>query len=156
MPSDALARMLRAGARATVRIPCRTLTLALAALSLAACGGGDPSVSVTADKSSLASGDTVTLTVTVENFELRAPAQALRAAHGDEEQTAGEVTSDGGHYHVYLDSTDVNPLTMAWTPTVNVTVTASTGPHQLIVRLNADDHRFLVPEVKAHVDLTVE
>jgi hypothetical protein len=155
------AAMLLSGVPKKVRFPYSFLASALSALALTACGGGDPTIAVTASKTTLASGDTVTLTVTTTNFELRAPpAQALRVADGDHEHsgtTGDALTADGGHYHVYLDSTDVNPLKMAWIPTVDITVTTSVaGDHELIVRLNADDHRYLVPEVKAHVDITVE
>lgn len=152
--------MLTPGESGLMRLPYEHLFLAALAVAATACGGEDaPTVMVSSSKTTLASGDSTTLTVTVTNFELRDPsAHALTVADtGHEHEATGEtVTSDGGHYHVYLDSTDENPLKMAWTPTVDVTVTASVGVHQLIVRLNADDHRFLVPEVEDHVDITVE
>ena len=154
--------MLPGGEACPMRLPSGYLFLTTLALAATACGGDDaPTVMVSASKTTLTSGDMTTLTVTVTNFELRDPtahAHALTVADtGHEHEATGEeVTSDGGHYHVYLDRTDVNPLKMAWTPTVDVTVTASVGAHRLIVRLNADDHRFLVPEVEDHVEITVE
>jgi hypothetical protein len=153
----------------------RTLLAAglLALVSAAACGSDpSPTIAVTADRTSFTSGSTVTFTVTVTDFELRDPAStahsghALRAAHDTsghgltpthEAGADGEhYLTDGGHYHVYLDSTDVNPIRMSWQPTLSMAVTASAGPHRLIFRLNGDDHRFLVPEIKAEVAVTVE
>lgn len=152
-----------------MRIPLLSAVL-LSTGVLVACGGGDPTISISASPTTLASGQTTTLTVSVENFELRDPGShqhglttAQTHDHGDDHgddhahgDDAEDYLPDAGHYHVYLDSTEVNPMMMAWRETVELTVTASAGPHRLIVRLNGDDHRFLRPEVKAHIDITVQ
>lgn len=143
-----------------------TFALSLLTLALVGCGGGDPTIAVTASPTTFASGGSTTLTVDVTDFELRAPPEAHQALtvaqhdHGDHDHDHGDsgetLSADGGHYHVYLDSTDTNPILMAWEPNPTITVTSTPGPHRLIVRLNADDHRFLQPEVKAEVDITLE
>ena len=83
------------------------------------------------------------------------PAAALTLAHeageGDEDATPSE-----GHYHVYLDTTQENPILQEYRPMVSMTVTASAGAHRLIVRLNDNLHRFLNPEVKSEIDITLE
>ncbi len=126
------------------------------------CGSAEmlPTVSASVSPSTFSAGGITTVTVDVENFTLRNPSHshnpsALTVAQHDHSDAA-ELTADGGHYHIYLDSTDVNPLTMAWAKTTTITVDGSPGAHTLIIRLNADDHRFLVPEVKATVDITLE
>lgn len=136
--------------------------LSFAALSLlVACGAADPTVSVTASPSTISSGDVVTLTVDVTDFELRKPAathhQELRAADDEGHAHNGETNSaDGGHFHVYLNTLDTNPLLMGWSKTTTVAVTGPAGPHVLIVRLNSDDHAFLVPQVKAEANITIQ
>lgn len=145
----------------------RNLAPVLFTLGLLAGCGSDaaPTISVSASSTTLTSGDTTTLTIDVTDFELREPPDshnhALTVAQHDHDHDhdheGDTLSADGGHYHVYLDTTERNPLVMAWTPTVDVTVTTTVaGSHRLIVRLNADDHRFLKPEVKAHVDITVQ
>lgn len=153
----------------------RTLLAAglLALVSAVACGSDPtPTITVTADRTTFTSGSTVTFTVSVTDFELRDPAStahsghALRAAHDTsghgltpthEAGADGEhYVTDGGHYHVYLDSTEVNPIRMGWMSTLSLPITATAGPHTLIFRLNGDDHRFLVPEVKTSVAVTVQ
>ncbi len=133
----------------------------LLCLGLATSCGSDemmPMVSASVSPSTFSAGGITTVTVDVENFALRSPSHshsALTVAPHDHSDAA-ELTADGGHYHIYLDSTDVNPIKMAWSKTTTIAVDGSPGAHTLIVRLNADDHRFLVPEVKATVDITLE
>lgn len=142
-----------------MQILARYTTLLLMTLAAQACGSSDPTVTASASPASFGSGQSTTLTVEVDAFELRDPAAAHTLTGADTHQQSdseGGVTADGGHYHVYLDSTDVNPLKMAWTPSLELTVTATPGAHTLIIRLNADDHRFLVPEIKSTIDITIE
>ncbi len=133
-----------------------------AVASLVACGSADPTVSVTASPSTISSGDVVTLTVDVTDFELRKPGgghnhQELRAAEDEgHEHHGGTNSADGGHFHVYLNTLDTNPLLMGWSKTTTVAVTGPAGPHVLIVRLNSDDHAFLVPQIKAEANITIQ
>lgn len=145
---------------------CRLfVSLVGAVLSVAGCGAeegpGPPSVRISADPTTFASGGTTTLRVDVENFALRPPvavrALGLRTAHGgDLHEGVPPLTADGGHYHVYLDTTSENPIRQAWAPVIDLMVTADPGPHRLYVRLSADDHRFLNPEVIDAVDIVLE
>lgn len=133
--------------------------IAAGALTLAACGShGDPAItSVTIEPTTVAPGGTVTMTVVTENFELDEPShshlaskqQALRTQHGDEEHR--------GHLHIYLNTTEENPLVQSVMTRFPVVIPAetATGAHQLIVRLHGGDHRIIQPETKTTVDLTV-
>jgi hypothetical protein len=127
------------------------------ALALAACSSDPPTLSVTASPTTLRSGEKTTLSIAVENFELVDPARhaALRVAHEGDPHAAPELTASSGHYHVYLDTTEENPIYQGFVDAPEVTVTASAGPHLLIVRLSAEDHRTLVPEIKAEVGITI-
>ena len=129
----------------------------LALVTLAACGGDPAITSVTITPSTIAAGGTVQMTVELDNFELGSGADqmehglsrsALREAHGEE----------GGHLHVYLDSTDVNPLVQTSSSSFPVLIPLGTaaGAHTLIVRLHAADHHIIEPEVKASAALTVQ
>ena len=142
-------------------------TLFVSALIGVACGDDPmPTVSATVSPSTFVSGSTITLTVTTTDFEIRDPAgaahQHLRVAeegHGGHDDHSGHdshETATAGHYHVYLDSTDVNPLRMGYEETIDLVVTATPGAHKLIIRLNDDSHAFLMPEVKTEVAITVE
>ncbi len=138
-----------------VRLPSALLALALA---LAACGSDPaPTISVTATPTSLKSGEAVTLNIAVTDFELVDDAgrstSGLRAAHEGHEDTS--ETARRGHYHVYLDTTEENPLYMGHIAAPRVTVTASVGPHVLIVRLQDEAHRIITPEIKATAAITV-
>lgn len=126
-----------------------------------ACGDNAPTVTVAIDNATFTSGSTVTLTVAVTDFELVAPggSHALRVAgeaHQETGSAADEYIVNEGHFHVYLDSTTVNPLLQAHLTTVQLPVVATPGAHRLIVRLNDNRHKFLVPEVTADVDVTVQ
>ena len=124
---------------------------------ITACGGDEPpTISIAVTPTAFGTGGQTTLTVTVTHFSLVDPSHthALTTAdHVDVEESNGTLTASEGHYHVYLDTTEQNPLLMAWTPQVQVSVEGSPGPHQLIVRLNANDHRFLKPEVKDQAEI---
>ena len=126
-----------------------------------------PTVSATLTPTTFASGSTVTLNVETTDFEIRNPAdvghQHLRVASGDDhnhdhghDHGGDELTANAGHYHVYLDSTDVNPITQGYKPEIQFVVTATPGAHKLIIRLNDDSHAYLKPEVRAEIDITVE
>jgi hypothetical protein len=134
-----------------------TRALALATLALAACSADPPTLSATASPTTLRSGEKTTLTLAVENFELVDPARraALRAAHEGEPHAGDERSASSGHYHVYLDTTEENPIYQGFRTDPEVTVTASVGPHVLVVRLAGEDHRIVTPEVRAEVAITV-
>lgn len=117
-----------------------------------------PTISVEADPTTIASGDDVTLTVTVENFTLMDPEGH---DHGDErpDDTQFRDGYEGaceGHYHVYLDDLMTQPLLMAWEEEISVTVDADAGEHELFVRLNDGGHKIIQPEVVDSVMITVQ
>ena len=143
----------------------------IATMAFVACGGDTPpSISVTASPTSFTSGSTVTFTITVTDFELRMPPDvsgsgghgsghkgltAANEGHGDDADGETYFTN-AGHFHVYLDTTDTNPLRQAWHPEIQLPIRASAGSHQLIFRLNDDSHRFFVPHITSRVDVTVQ
>ncbi len=125
--------------------------------------------SFTVTPASAPAGTDVTVSVTVENFELREPTieegLALRAAHdvGPGEEGA---YPEGGHFHVYLDSTETNPMFIdcpdycehgaSKSPArARIPEDEMPGEHTVIVRLNNDVHEFLRPEIEATASLTV-
>lgn len=143
---------------------------------LFACGSGDPPVihSVTVNPTEVAPGEETTLTVDIANFELRPPSDhgadhsGLQPAEEEHMHGEGEHGDypDGGHYHVYLDSVESNPLMIncpdhckhpAFAASVRVKIPddASPGMHDVIVRLNMDDHKFLDPPIQHKATLTV-
>jgi len=142
--------------------------MGLGMILAAACGEDHPAptVSATVTPQTFVSGSTVTLSVMTTHFDIRNPANGghqhgLRAAAGDHEDhdhdDHGHVEyPTAGHYHVYLDSTEVNPLVMGYENSIDFLVTATAGPHKLIIRLNEDSHAFLVPEIKTEVSITVQ
>ncbi len=139
-------------------------------LLLVGCGGGDPAVtSVAFTPNTIQAGDEGTLTVEVENFTLREPGpepgEALHAAEETEAGKSGDYP-DGGHFHVYLDSVEENPIPLncpdycehpGFTPTNKLRIPATTtaGSHTIIVRLNNDDHTFLNPPIQNTAMITV-
>jgi hypothetical protein len=146
------------------------LRSSLLILVLSACGSPPPEITtVTVTPGEVPQGGEATLIVSVANFELRDPAthmhSGLRPAHDEGEGNEGEYP-DGGHFHVYLDSTDVNPLNVdcpdycnhaAFNQTVRVTIPLDVQPgtHQLIVRLNNDGHLTLKPAIQGEASLLV-
>ena len=136
------------------------------------CGSNEPPVisSVSLNPVEVAPGGETTLTVVLENFELRSPdaetGHALRPAAEDHGEGEASDYPDGGHFHVYFDSVETNPLLLdcpdycehpgfANSVRVKTPDDALPGAHELILRLNADNHTFLVPEIEMHVDLTI-
>ncbi len=135
------------------------------------CGSSEPpavvSVSVTP---SVAAGDDATITIAVDHFELRPPSDHMASGLRPADEGAGDAEAgdypDGGHYHVYLDSTEVNPLMIncpehckhpAWQTMVRARIPAhaTAGEHKLIVRLNNDGHAALVPHIENETTFTV-
>jgi hypothetical protein len=116
-----------------------------------------PTVMLSADPTTIASGDSVALTVTVTDFELEPPA-ADEAPDGGVFRHDGEGEGAGchGHYHVYLDDLMTNPLLQDHVETVSLPVTADPGTHELIVRLNDPEHKIIKPEVTDRVEITVQ
>lgn len=129
------------------------------ALSLLACGQDPATVSATANPATFASGGTTTLSTTVTNFDLKNPATELRSAltlaneEGHDEGTS-EFTNSG-HYHVYLDSFEVEPIIQAYMTTQPVTVSGAPGAHKLIIQLQGEDHKIVQPPVRAEVSITL-
>ncbi len=126
-------------------------------LGLAACGGDDePSFTMTATPLTVARGGEITLTFNLKNFTLTGGHQhGLAPAHEDGTEHAEAATTKEGHVHVYLDTTDANPLLQAEESPVKLTITASTGAHKLIGRLHAGDHKIIEPQIISTVDITV-
>jgi len=101
-------------------------------------------VTATPDTTTPSPGDTVTLTIAVENFTL---------------QAAGGTNAVGyGHYHVYFDTTSSTYLAADYETTVGVAIpdSASAGAHTLIVELHNNDHSVVAPTVQDIVNLTVQ
>lgn len=144
------------------------LGLSVAAAAFACGGTTTPTVKATVSPLTFTSGSTVTVSVETTDFEIRAPPgtmmhQGLTAGHAsldaehDDTRAAGEEhIANEGHFHVYLDTTMESPLEQSFTKTAMFPVVASPGAHKLIVRLNDDMHKFLVPEVKVELDITVQ
>jgi hypothetical protein len=147
--------------------------LLLGLLLAIGCGSNPPPAitSLSVNPAEVAPGGETTLTVVLENFQLRDPdaqtAHGLRAASEDEhgEGEAGDYP-DGGHFHVYLDSVETNPLLNncpdycehpGFSNSIRLKIPddAIPGSHQLILRLNADTHMFLVPEIEKSTPLTI-
>jgi hypothetical protein len=139
----------------------RLFTTSLLATCLLALGAGchsedgpPPTLSISLDPTTITEGGTTTLTVSVTNFELVDPG-AGHAHDGDDHHDEGGVAQQG-HYHVYLDTTDENPLIMASTPSLVLAIDAAPGDHSIIVRLNDNEHKIIQPEVRASAELVVE
>ncbi len=136
---------------------------------LVGCGSSDPPemTSVTVSPASVQRGTDVTVNVTVANFELRMPAEeeALTAAEEEIAPATGDYP-DGGHFHIYLDDLETNPMLVncpdycddsAFMTSVRARVPddATAGSHMVIVRLNNDFHMFLNPQIKGQAPLMV-
>ena len=154
---------------------CVPTLASLFVLTAFACGEGDPAITaISVNPSTVAPGGEVTLTVTIENFNLVNPddhggGHGLRAAqhdHGDEAAAEGEYP-DEGHFHVYLNSVEENPVLVncpdhckhsAFAESVRLSIpeTTDAGQHTIIARLNDNSHAILTPHIMATVGLTVE
>lgn len=147
--------------------------IATLALVLGACGSPDPELqSVTVTPSTVAAGEDLTLAIALEHFDLRNPDDAgshgLRAAdgeHGDDE-ASGDYPSEG-HFHVYQDTVETNPLMIncpehckhpGFAKEVRARIPEDTaaGEHTIIVRLNDNGHRTLTPHIMATATFTVQ
>jgi hypothetical protein len=147
------------------------LLVALPLLVLIGCGSGPPPeiTSFTVEPSIAARGTDVMISIVVANFELREPepemGQALRPAHDAGEGEDNDYP-DGGHFHVYLDNTESNPMFIncpeycehgapASPVRARIPDDMAIGEHTVIARLNDDRHLFLKPEIRATTTLTV-
>jgi hypothetical protein len=146
------------------------LLYALPLSILVGCSSEPPQItSVTIEPAMAARGSDVMVSVSVANFELREPepegeGQALRPAS---EGSAEEADyPEGGHFHVYLDNTETNPMFINCpdycehgaytTPAMaRIPADAEIGEHTVIIRLNNDHHLFLTPEILGTATLTV-
>jgi hypothetical protein len=103
-----------------------------------------PTLAVVASPTTIAPGETVTFTVTVEGYKIISP-------------LTGPPPKDGeGHYHYYLD--DAPNYTAGWTPTVTFKSLASTapGPHTMRFALATNVHETRMPLVEASATFTVQ
>ncbi len=148
-------------------------TAALALLFAVGCGGADPELhSVTVSPASVAAGADLTLTIDIANFDLVNPdehtAHGLRAADGEHEhgEADGDYPSEG-HFHVYMDSVETNPLMLncpdhckhpGFAKEVRARIPDGTeaGMHTIIVRLNDNSHMTLTPHIMTTATFTVE
>lgn len=145
--------------------PSFSLALALLSLGLSgAVGCGDdpaPTVSITVTPDRLSSGGTTRADISVTDFELAAEDHAHVRAQASGHEAEGEHEHTGdipriGHYHIYLDSMETNPILMGHESSVELTVTASAGPHRLIVRLHNLDHTIIEPQITGEAAITIE
>lgn len=118
--------------------------------------GGDPVItSVIVNPTTMAAGDTVEMTVDGEHLgEL----EEVSMDTGMEEEGEEESHCPGGHFHVYLDDLETNPITMQEAKTFPLVIPEGTtaGAHTLIVRLHNKDHIIYEPQVTKDVSITVE
>lgn len=136
-----------------------------------------PTLRAEADVTEIASGDTVTLTFTIENFTLTG-----EAGHDDHDHdhdhdhdnleldfdpplvAGNDPFADGDHYdgpreghvHVYLDDFMTNPIGTITTLTGEVVVEADPGPHVIMARLHGADHMIIEPQIIDEIDITVQ
>lgn len=85
----------------------------------------------------VASGTTVTVTFSVQNFQLVTP--------------GGSVVAGQGHIHVWLDG---QSLQMVWTPTATFT-NVGPGTHTVTAELVDNQHEPVTPDVRTSVAVTV-
>jgi len=113
------------------------------------CAGSPTITSFTATPTTVAAGEQVSTTLSVENFTIG------HDEHGHDGHTHGCTT---GHAHIYLDDLMTNPLAMPMKASASVTIPADTEPgkHELIARLHGSDHKILEPQVKKTVVIEVK
>jgi hypothetical protein len=131
------------------------LALCFALAALVACHEDEPppTVALSIDPTTIMSGGTTRLRVTVENFELIEEGHAHDAST-DEHTHEGDVPRQG-HYHIYLDTTEENPLLMSAAAEADLMITAAPGEHKLIARLSDLEHRTITPEVRDEATITI-
>ena len=103
-----------------------------------------PTLAVTATPETVPAGESVTLTVEVENFEIVNP------------MTMPGVEPGKGHFHFQLDTAEV--YTAAWTPSVTLSIGGATPPgeHTIDVWLVNGNQVRLDPPIATTVTVTVE
>lgn len=123
------------------------------ALLIAACGSSRPAatldapraptVAVVASPATIAPGETVTFTVSVERFKIVSPLTNPPLKDGE------------GHYHYSLDGAE--RYTAGWTPTVELELpaTIAPGPHTIRFALATNAHEEVSPVVEATATFTV-
>lgn len=126
-----------------------TLAAALTTLTLgtAACTKGDPSVELAVTPTTFALGEPAVAEVTTTNFTL-----------ASDEHAHGDVPRDEGHFHLYLDSFETEPLYQGFQARLDILITkaqTSPGEHTLLVRLHTLDHKILEPQVTDSVVVTL-
>ena len=116
-----------------------------------------PTLEISVDPTTVQRGGQVTLTVTVDNFTLRDPdsVESTPMASPQHEDTGTTTAATSGHYHVYIDSLEENPLRMAWETEIDILLDVDAGEHEVFVRLNDDTHRIVEPQVVDSVMVTV-
>lgn len=125
------------------------------------CSQDPPSLQASAQPTTFPQGSSTTLTITTTDFELISPTdmhahltQALTVAH-EAEETGGSEFTNSGHYHVYLDSYEIDPILQGYQASQAVTVHGKAGPHKLIVQLQGEDHKILQPPVRVEIPITL-
>lgn len=125
------------------------------------CSQDPPTLQASAQPTTFPQGSSTTLTITTTNFELVSPTEvhahltrALTVAHEAEDEGPSEQTNSG-HYHVYLDSYEIDPILQGYQTSQAVTVHGKAGPHKLIVQLQGEDHKILEPPVRAEIPITL-
>ncbi len=141
--------------------PFRNLGLILAASTFVfACGDTPaPTVSISVSPDRFPNGGSTQVSVAVTDFELATEDGTHHSgaeSHQEEgTETGGDIVRTG-HYHIYLDSLDTNPLKMSSEASIQLTVTATVGAHSLIVRLHGLDHRIIEPQITDEAAITLE
>jgi len=137
----------------------RRIVLVAAALLATACQSsdcpeGEPAISaLSADKTEVAAGGDVTLTIAVSNFSMTG-----HHDDGHDEEHHDEGCGNSGHAHVYLDSIEGELLGMALEASITVAIPDGTtaGPHKLVAQLQDVNHKPVEPKVTRDVAITVK
>jgi len=105
-----------------------------------------PSITITILEEAIHAGDSITVSIAVENFVLEEP--------------VGQGNEDGhGHYHIYLDDDVGGDYLIAGAAAenqVDLPRNLSVGAHSLRANLTANDHRPFNPSIEGTADFTVE
>lgn len=118
-----------------------------------------PTLAIKVNPTSIAQNGSFHVSLTVTNYTVREPTAEEEAA-----VEAGTFPSDSsvGHYHLYVDSTDMSPLDADGAELEKDEVlpcalesAIEPGEHKLIARLHGLDHKILLPEVTATAAITV-